>query len=177
MTSRIKQATLAGVFGLALLCLSAIFGLCIARTPYAVSISFLGYTNEQGQTAAMFRLTNGSNERIDFKGEVTGFRLNSQSPASPEPGAGFSGSLNSHDTCSFPLMGVENTNGWRYEAVFSATRPWPRWQQHMGLVLDRVGIHLYRNERDHLRVKIGGGTQGLFSSERLYHSTNSWTSK
>jgi hypothetical protein len=120
----------------------------------------------------VFQLTNRTGAKIDYRGDVTGFLLRPDGPSSPEPSVDIAGSLRGHEAYTFPLLGTRTTNTWVYRAVLSVTVSRPRWQQQLGLTLDRLGIHFGWSEDNHLTVRLAGGGEGGLSHPRVYRSTN-----
>lgn len=138
----------------ALILISGIW--CFRSPPFPLSILFLGFSEEQGETAAVFQLTNNTLVRVDYSGEITPFLVDNENLA-PEAGTVISGSLKAHESRSFPLLGLRGTNTAHFRAVLSATVPRPAWQQRITRVLSKAGVQLPR---------------GLSSSTLSLHSTN-----
>jgi hypothetical protein len=111
-----------------------------------VTISFIGYTNEPTGTEAAsavghepeatFQLTNhtGSELRCHFYFEaVCTNGLTS--------GSGGEYYLAAHEARRLLMPAPAGTNGWRFQAVFSASGPRPSWQQRASTLLGRLGLN------------------------------------
>jgi len=138
-----RNVILVGAF-LALGCVFALFlGACPASKP--LTVSFVGYTNEPAGTEAaaaignepqaVFQLSNhtGSDLQCDFDFDaVCTNGLSSRS--------GGEYHLAAHEARRLLMVTPAATNGWRFQAVISASGPRPLWQRRAGTFLSRIGL-------------------------------------
>ena len=121
--------------------------LLMPRFAGPVSVSFLGYTNHpagseaaraiDNESEAIFELTSHTASRL--RCTFTFDALNS--------GSGLTST--SSGECSLPgraartlsMVVPGSANGWRFQTVISASGSRPYWQQCIGRLLGRIGLH------------------------------------
>ncbi len=111
-----------------------------------LTVSFLGFSNALPFLAApeeirslqgVFEVTNHTAWKMGYLIQAHGYEIRGMGSSSTQAG----GELPGNGTGTFMVSTAVATNGWKFEAVVSISKPRPDWQQRVREIAKKFGAH------------------------------------